>query len=116
MTGTEQLTASLTKVELADGTVLLRPPTLADVPAVTAACQDPDIARWTIVPSPYAISDAVFFVEQVSDQGWGPKRAGFTASCDPATTTLPPRQEPIDPKSGTLRPDLDAIALLLWAT
>jgi RimJ/RimL family protein N-acetyltransferase len=77
MAGTEQLTESLAKIELSDGRVLLRPPTLADVPAVTAACQDPAIARWTTVPSPYASSDAVFFVEQVSDQGWA---AGTTAT------------------------------------
>ena len=70
MTVPEQLTEPLTRTELTDGRVLLRPPTLADVAAVTAACQDPDIARWTTVPAPYAASDAVFFVEQVSDPGW----------------------------------------------
>jgi RimJ/RimL family protein N-acetyltransferase len=37
-----------------DGVVVLRPFTLDDVAAVTAACQDPDIPRWTsAVPSPY---------------------------------------------------------------
>ena len=77
MTAPERLTEPLVKTVLTDGRVLLRPPTLADVPAVTAACQDPDIARWTIVPSPYATSDAVYFVERVSDGGWS---SGTTAT------------------------------------
>lgn len=41
-------------VELADEVVRLRPFTLDDVPAVTAACQDPEISRWTAtIPTPY---------------------------------------------------------------
>jgi RimJ/RimL family protein N-acetyltransferase len=44
---------------LTDGTVDLRPFTLDDVPAVTAACQDPEISRWTAsIPSPYEDEDA----------------------------------------------------------
>ena len=43
--------------------VRLRPWTLADVAALTAACQDPEIPRWTRVPSPYAEHDARWFVE-----------------------------------------------------
>ena len=70
MTASQQLAEPLSRIELTDGRVLLRPPTLADVPAVTAACQDPAIARWTTVPVPYAASDAAFFVEQISDAGW----------------------------------------------
>ena len=42
------------EASVTDGTVSLRPFTLDDVPAVTAACQDPEIARWTAsIPSPY---------------------------------------------------------------
>ncbi len=44
---------------LTDGHVLLRPFTLDDVPAVTAACQDPEIKRWTAtIPWPYDESHA----------------------------------------------------------
>lgn len=43
--------------------VRLRPWTLADAPALTTACQDPEIPRWTRVPSPYAQHDARWFVE-----------------------------------------------------
>ncbi len=39
---------------LTDGRVTLRSFTLDDVPAVTAACQDPEISRWTAnIPWPY---------------------------------------------------------------
>ncbi len=43
---------------LNDGTVALRPWTHADVPTLVAACSDPEIARWTTVPNPYAEPDA----------------------------------------------------------
>ena len=39
---------------LTDGRIALRPYALHDVPEVTAACQDPEISRWTAtIPSPY---------------------------------------------------------------
>ena len=38
---------------LRDGDLILRPPAPEDAEAVTAACQDPEIQRWTLVPSPY---------------------------------------------------------------
>ncbi|MEU7137541.1 GNAT family N-acetyltransferase [Streptomyces sp. NPDC046261] len=48
----------------------LRPFTSADVPAVHAACQDPDIPRYTSVPSPYTPEDARVFVEETCPRGW----------------------------------------------
>lgn len=39
---------------LSDGTVRLRLIADADIPAVAAACDDPEIARYTTIPSPYA--------------------------------------------------------------
>jgi hypothetical protein len=47
---------------LSDGDILLRPFTEDDVPAIVAACQDPEIPRWTRVPSPYTEADARAFV------------------------------------------------------
>jgi RimJ/RimL family protein N-acetyltransferase len=44
--------------ELADDAIRLRPPTAADVGAIAAACQDPDIQHFTFVPVPYAEEDA----------------------------------------------------------
>lgn len=38
---------------LSDGVVSLRPWAEADVPAVTEACRDPDVQRWTQVPTDY---------------------------------------------------------------
>lgn len=47
----------------------LRVPTAADIDAITAACQDPEISRWTTVPTPYTREHAEGFVELVT-QSW----------------------------------------------
>jgi RimJ/RimL family protein N-acetyltransferase len=47
---------------LSDGDITLRAWTLADVPALTRACQDPEILRWTVLPSPYLERHAREFV------------------------------------------------------
>jgi RimJ/RimL family protein N-acetyltransferase len=47
---------------LTDGDVLLRPWERADAPAVTAACQDPEIPRWTVVPHHYTERHARDFI------------------------------------------------------
>lgn len=49
--------------------LVLRVPTADDVDAITAACQDPEIPRWTTVPSPYSREDAEGFVDLVA-QWW----------------------------------------------
>jgi RimJ/RimL family protein N-acetyltransferase len=54
-------------VRLEDGDVALRPITEDDLPAVVAACQDPEIPRWTRVPSPYTEEDARDFLSRASD-------------------------------------------------
>ena len=54
----------LTVPRLDDGVVALRPPSAADVDAITEACQDAEIPRWTRVPSPYTRAHAVDFVER----------------------------------------------------
>jgi RimJ/RimL family protein N-acetyltransferase len=54
----------LTVPRLDDGVVALRPPSAADVDAITEACQDPEIPRWTRVPSPYTRAHAVDFVDR----------------------------------------------------
>src|SRR5918997_3754352 len=50
---------------LSDGTIALRGFQAADVPAVVAACQDPEIPRWTLVPSPYRAEDAHAFMQRM---------------------------------------------------
>ena len=47
---------------LTDGPVVVRPMREADIPAVVAACRDPEISRWTRVPSPYTREDAERFL------------------------------------------------------
>ena len=47
---------------LSDGVVALRAWGLDDVAALTAACQDPEIPRWTLVPSPYGEDHARSFI------------------------------------------------------
>lgn len=54
----------LTVPRLGDGAIALRPPAPDDVDAITEACQDPEIPRWTRVPSPYTRDHAVDFVER----------------------------------------------------
>ena len=50
-------------MELHGERVVLRPWRLEDVPAVAAACQDAEIARWlAFVPQPYTEGDARFYV------------------------------------------------------
>jgi RimJ/RimL family protein N-acetyltransferase len=53
---------------LTDGVVALRPFTEADVRDVSACCQDPEIPRWTQVPSPYDDDDARSFIA-MAEQG-----------------------------------------------
>jgi RimJ/RimL family protein N-acetyltransferase len=47
---------------LTDGEIWLRPWERRDVAAVTAACQDPEIPRWTVVPHNYTERHARDFI------------------------------------------------------
>jgi RimJ/RimL family protein N-acetyltransferase len=47
---------------LTDGEIVLRSWEPRDVPAVTAACQDPEIPRWTVVPHNYTERHAREFI------------------------------------------------------
>ena len=47
---------------LTDGEILMRAWERRDVPAVTAACQDPEIPRWTVVPHHYTERHARDFI------------------------------------------------------
>jgi len=56
---------------LSDGDVGIRPLREADVPALVAACQDPEISRWTRVPSPYTVEDARQFLAIAASEAAG---------------------------------------------
>lgn len=58
-----------------DGSLSARLPTLDDVPALVDACQDPEISRWTTVPTPYGEAEGQGFVES-SLSLWG-RREGL---------------------------------------
>ncbi len=51
----------------------LRLPDPGDEPAVVAACQDPEISRWTTVPRPYGPSEFLEFLE-MSASKWGRRK------------------------------------------
>ena len=56
------LMAAIHAPRLSDGEIGLRALAATDVPAIVAACQDPEIKRWTTVPSPYTREDARRFL------------------------------------------------------
>src|SRR6058998_502249 len=56
--------------------LLLRPMGAGDVDAVYAACQDPQIQRWTTVPSPYLREHADQFACDYAPKAWA---AGYAA-------------------------------------
>jgi RimJ/RimL family protein N-acetyltransferase len=47
---------------LTDGVITLRAKQRGDVDAMVAACQDPEISRWTRVPQPYRREDALGWI------------------------------------------------------
>lgn len=53
------------QVIVGDG-VVLRPLADADLPAIAAACNDPQIQRWLPLPSPYGLADASTFVHELA--------------------------------------------------
>ncbi|CAL9431889.1 Putative ribosomal N-acetyltransferase YdaF [Streptomyces sp. enrichment culture] len=67
MTGT---IFSMRPVTLGTERLVLRPFEPQDVPAVHAACQDPDILRWTTLPEPYERRHAQEFVLNIGPAGW----------------------------------------------
>ncbi|MFK3676157.1 GNAT family N-acetyltransferase [Microbacterium sp. NPDC090218] len=54
-------------VTLTTERLVLHAPTDADVEAIERACQDPEIPRWTTVPSPYTREHAEGFVALVAE-------------------------------------------------
>lgn len=55
---------------LTDGTVWLDRPDSSDIDAIVEACQDPAIAEWVAIPSPYGRADAEDFISNTVAAGW----------------------------------------------
>lgn len=64
----------------------LRPWRESDADAVYSACQNPEIVRWTTVPSPYEREDAEGYVGPVSADAWAHKTAVNFAVVNPDGT------------------------------
>jgi RimJ/RimL family protein N-acetyltransferase len=64
---------------LRDGDLVLRPKRRHDLDAITAACQDPEIPRWTFVPSPYTRADAEAFLKRSREEHAAGTAAHFLA-------------------------------------
>ncbi len=59
----------MTPVTLRTARLVLSVPTEADVDAIAEAAQDPEVPRWTTLPSPYARADAEEFIAKAADGG-----------------------------------------------
>ena len=70
---------------LGDDTLRLRPWRLEDAPWVHAACQDPEIQRWTRVSSPYDLENAQRFVAHSAPLAWEDHRGAHFAAVDPVS-------------------------------
>jgi RimJ/RimL family protein N-acetyltransferase len=64
---------------LTDGVITLRPPLEQDIDALYRECQDPEIQRWTGVPSPYLREHAVEYLERVKREESEGKVVAFLA-------------------------------------
>jgi RimJ/RimL family protein N-acetyltransferase len=64
---------------LHDGDLTLRPRRRSDVDAIVAACQDPEIPRWTMVPSPYTREDALAFLARSGEEAAAGESVGLIA-------------------------------------
>ncbi|WP_053226921.1 GNAT family N-acetyltransferase [Solirubrobacter soli] len=61
---------------LTDGVITLRPPRADDAEALYRECQDPEIARWTGIPSPYERHHAdAYLTRMVQEEAAGRTRA-----------------------------------------
>lgn len=74
-------------VRLTDGVIACRPPAERDLDAIVAACQDPQIVRFTRVPSPYTADHGSTFLA-MAIAGWQAGRDFVFAVVDPETDAL----------------------------
>jgi RimJ/RimL family protein N-acetyltransferase len=74
--------------EIVAGRLHLRPWTRYDEDAVLAACQDPEIQRWTTVPSPYTREDARTWLASTAPDRWADGTAATFAVLDAVSGAL----------------------------
>ena len=74
--------------EITAGRLHLRPWQPYDAAAVLAACQDPELQRWTSVPVPYTEDDARAWVERQTVADWASGTAASFAVLDAVDARL----------------------------
>ena len=62
---------------LSDGVVLLRPFVRRDVPFIVRNCSDPEVPRWTRIPSPYTEAHADLFIDRMEMEAARGSAAAF---------------------------------------
>jgi RimJ/RimL family protein N-acetyltransferase len=85
---THMESSHLEPVEIVAGRLQLRPFLPSDVAAVYAACQDPEIQRWTTVPVPYERHHAEEYVRDNTVEGWAAGTGRSYAVTDATTGAL----------------------------
>ena len=71
--------AGASHAQLVTARLLLRPIGPADVDSVFVECQDPDVQRWTTVPSPYRREHAEQFARDYAPKAWASGAAAVFA-------------------------------------
>ncbi|WP_250447444.1 GNAT family N-acetyltransferase [Actinotalea sp. C106] len=84
-------------LELCDDRLLLTVPTEEDLDDITAACQDPEVARWTTVPAPYTREHAEGFLRDMVLPGWEQGISEVWALRDRATRRTSDDGSPVPP-------------------
>jgi RimJ/RimL family protein N-acetyltransferase len=69
--------------DLTDGVVLLRSPRRSDAAQIVAGATDPEVVRYTLVPSPYRDED-LDKILTIADEGWSEGTDAVFAVCDAA--------------------------------
>lgn len=71
--------AAIEPPTLTDGDLTLRPKRATDVDGLVRACQDPEIPRWTRVPSPYTRRHALEFLAVSEAEAEAGRTVGLVA-------------------------------------
>jgi len=70
--------------ELTDGVVLVRPLVEGDAPSIFAACQDPEVSRFTALPAPYEWHHAAAWIAG-APEAWRSRTSMPLVVVDPTT-------------------------------
>ena len=73
---------------LRDDSLVLRPWRQTDADALVEACQDPDIPRWTAVPSPYGDRDAYAYLARAEVDRLAGRELGLAMAEEPSGELL----------------------------